>query len=1123
MFTPNINLVQPEENIPVRIYTTGEQYSSITTSIPLSHRRVYSINHLIQLQRHAHLNRSARRMLFVMKIWQPSSCLRHTFIRIGQCTTPSHQHFSSQYNMNSSTKQIEVCSTRVCLTFIHVISRAYAILNACVAVISSTLKILNAAVKAIQHAYPTTPYPQYDKVRTLANELSRSQNYRNKKTHKKAPERTRAIKIATVNVNGLIGKIDSLKLALCTYDIDICCIQETKMCSAHSNAIVDIDGYCTFRKDRNIHGGGVCIYAKSKLKPSVISCNSNSEIVGIKVKDLNFTAFSIYKPPNVNADNFYEELVDVTTLFSDNTTLIIAGDTNMNLMSKSKKRKVDEYCLEMNVKNHVDKATHKDACIDHIMVTKGIHVQNIRLLSPIEKWHAFVTCEVIVEETRVQSLEEKSGYLKWNKTNWDDMLSWIRNQELLSKMQSEQSLEECWAIFKNVCLTATALFVPQGKFIERKKNKSWISSEAAKLLKRKDRAYKLWRRSYMLSDRSKYEKLRKTCKKRLMKDKLEWLNNSFNIHCPIKFWRQVAKLRNGTERPGIPELLVNDIKATSDQEKANLLQKQFESVWTQKKSPLLIESGPNESIDCPAKATLHALQNLDVKKAPGPDGISPRILRKMSIAIAPALSHIISLSWRNSEIPSDWKKAVVVPIPKKARSSNPEDYRPISLTCIVSKIAERFVYTQIEKGIESGLPTQQFGFRSGRSTTDALVRAEAMTLKAMENCKGTSTRVAIVSFDIQKAFDSVSHGKLMEHLQQKFNISLNSRRWLQAFLSDRCFCVKVGSSFSDWSHITCGVPQGTVLGPVLYNAATAGLQDIKLSDGAESTLYADDLLLIKRISTVEEEQQLQDDCNILNSYYNQETLQLNGQKTRLLIASVSPQHQRPLLCPLTVNGCQVDKVSSLKYLGVTFDERLTFEEHGTIVSSKARKMLAAISTTLRKWKMSSQIKKIYESCIRPVMTYGIAVTYPRTAAGRRRLERVNKIAAQMVLRKQDCSYEELLRKLNWESINWMMVKDLLRIMHGYVLLDRQHGDSEVCMKLIEKETGRRTGRTSNFHSYRTSDPHHRLSRTAESAIHRMVVLWNSLPNEIVNIDNWRIFLEKISQTETKTALITVIK
>ena len=136
-----------------------------------------------------------------------------------------------------------------------------------------------------------------------------------------------------------------------------------------------------------------------------------------------------------------------------------------------------------------------------------------------------------------------------------------------------------------------------------------------------------------------------------------------------------------------------DIKATSDQEKANLLQKKFQSVWTQKKSPLLIESGPNESIDCPAKATLHALQNLDVKKAPGPDGISPRILRKMSIAIAPALSHIISLSWRNSEIPSDWKKTVVVPIPKKARSSNPEDYRPISLTCIVSKIVERFVYT----------------------------------------------------------------------------------------------------------------------------------------------------------------------------------------------------------------------------------------------------------------------------------------------------------------------------------------------------------------------------------------------------------------------------------------------
>jgi hypothetical protein len=172
--------------------------------------------------------------------------------------------------------------------------------------------------------------------------------------------------------------------------------------------------------------------------------------------------------------------------------------------------------------------------------------------------------------------------------------------------------------------------------------------------------------------------------------------------------------------------------------------------------------------------------------------------------------------------------------------------------------------------------------------------------------------------------------------------------------------------------------------------------------------------------------------------------------------------------------------------------------------------------------MTSQIKKVYECCIRPVITYGIAVTYPRTAAGRRRIERVNKLAARMITRRYDCSYEDLLIRLQWDSIRWVMVKDLLMIMYRYVRIDRKNEVSSTWVRLIERETGRRTGRNSNSHQYRTIGPSHRLSRTSESSVHRMVFLWNSLPDDIVTLDLRTVFMEKICGSVQKASLTTVI-
>jgi hypothetical protein len=184
------------------------------------------------------------------------------------------------------------------------------------------------------------------------------------------------------------------------------------------------------------------------------------------------------------------------------------------------------------------------------------------------------------------------------------------------------------------------------------------------------------------------------------------------------------------------------------------------------------------------------------------------------------------------------------------------------------------------------------------------------------------------------------------------------------------------------------------MAPMIVNLPNSRASSIKivLTEGSSFILYADDLLLIKSLPSVEDEHDLQKDCKTIETFYKNEHLQLNGKKTELLLASVAPGGASPLQIQIRVADANVEGKEEIKYLGILIDSRLTFVKHASKISGKARKMLGAIRRILFRWKLTKQIGLIYTTCIRPIVTYGIAVTYPRTKGGRRILERVNKIA-----------------------------------------------------------------------------------------------------------------------------------
>ncbi|MCP3663065.1 MAG: reverse transcriptase family protein, partial [Gammaproteobacteria bacterium] len=305
----------------------------------------------------------------------------------------------------------------------------------------------------------------------------------------------------------------------------------------------------------------------------------------------------------------------------------------------------------------------------------------------------------------------------------------------------------------------------------------------------------------------------------------------------------------------IPPLLLADGSfAVEAVDKANALADQFDSVW----NPLAPNSTLELPTDCPVDFEFLAdvddirdlLKELNPKKSPGPDLLPSLPLLKNSDILAPSLTLLINRAIKETRFPSEWKQAFVSPIPKVVGSAECADYRPIILLPIVSKICEKFLKTQLQKFTDPLLSSRQFGFRRGRSTLDALASLELHICRGFELCKSkisgsTATQVSGVFFDVKKAFDQVPHHQLLQCLKDRFELPDFLLSLLWDCLSGRKQMVRVGGKLSSPRQVKSGVPQGSVLGPVLFIAYVNSVAELEMSTNAELIFYADDLVYTK--------------------------------------------------------------------------------------------------------------------------------------------------------------------------------------------------------------------------------------------------------------------------------------
>ena len=389
--------------------------------------------------------------------------------------------------------------------------------------------------------------------------------------------------------------------------------------------------------------------------------------------------------------------------------------------------------------------------------------------------------------------------------------------------------------------------------------------------------------------------------------------------------------------------------------------------------------------------------------------LAPRVLKELRNEITTVLTFIFNQSLTTGVVPADWRTANIFALHKKGPKDLPENYRPISLTSICSKLIEHIVYSSICKFLEDNdiLTPRQHGFRPGHSCETQLILAIDDWSRALD--LGLRTDVAI--FDFSKAFDSVSHRRLLAKIES-YGIRGTTLSWIKSFLSDRLQRVVINGSQSPWSPVISGVPQGTVLGPLLFllyiNDITAGIR-------SDIRLFADDCILYRTIHSSSDVDILQDDINKLLLWSRTWQMSFNSKKCHIL--SISRKRNKPVL-DYRLGQDNLAVVSSYPYLGVTVSSDLRWHLHINGVCSKATRTLNFVRRNIYRCPPESKALA-YTSLVRPHLEYAAAAWDPHTKRDIAELEKVQRRAARFAKSdyRRTTSVTELLSNLKWEPLS----------------------------------------------------------------------------------------------------------
>lgn len=680
-------------------------------------------------------------------------------------------------------------------------------------------------------------------------------------------------------------------------------------------------------------------------------------------------------------------------------------------------------CIDSLFLNQVITKPTRNVCgqksniLDLVFTNDITNINNIHHMAPLGSSDH----NIIILELNMPLLTDKPTEPKLNffKTDFSSFKKYLSNKDWSSL--SNLSANDAWDNLSAILKEGFKNFVPKTK--NRKNNQPfWLNNQCNKAIKKKYLYYKRFMQSHSSYDYNQYIKKRNKAKKVIRESVRNHEKKIVNEskHNSKPFWKYVNKLLKRST--GVANLIKPDKSFTkNDNEKANVLNDFFSSVFTKEdinNIPKIENKSKNNflsDIILTKESVKNKLKNLKTNKAMGPDGIPAIILKELCEELCLPLSIIFNKSISTGEVPKEWKVAEVTAIFKKGNKQEPGNYRPVSLTSISCKILESIVTDSIRNYMETNsLFTKcQHGFRNNRSCVTQLLEVLNNFSSMIEN----KDCIDVIYLDFSKAFDTVPHQRLITKLKS-YGIDGNILNWIADFLSNRSQRVRVNQSHSDFKPVTSGIPQGSILGPLLF---IIFINDLPEGLSSLCEIFADDT---KLFNSHKKSKIMQQDLLTLTKWSNVWQINFNISKCSVLHIGVKNEKHKYYLDKDMLK--ELKTTEHEKDVGVIFSPNLKFDEHINTIINKANQLIGLIKRSFTHIDQNFLIK-LYKSIVRPHLEYANVIWHPMYKRQLKLIEKVQRRFTKIIPNFKDLTYNERLKRLRLPSIKYRQIRaDLIQ-------------------------------------------------------------------------------------------------